>query len=209
MTALFTKHIKKHWVQGKFKRPFQKKDLKELTCYECQGKGHYAKNCPSRPKEESNEEQKPWKKKALVAAWGEDSDKEPVPSSSGKGNCLMENDDEASSQASEVQSSDIFESLRSCEQDQLVKIIRKLSKENATLQDKVDEQEEEISCLRVETSVWYKKLDESENALNETRNQLTLAESMHVNSSMICDKCARGSSGNVNVSSLESMSQVS
>ena len=60
------------------------------------------KNCPSKPKEESKEEQKPWKKKALVAAWGEDSDEEPVPSSSGKGNCLMANDGEASSEGSEV-----------------------------------------------------------------------------------------------------------
>ena len=91
----------------------------------------------------------------------------------------------------------------------MIKIIRRLSKENATLQDKVDEQEEEISCLGVETSVWYKKLDESENSLKRTRNQLVLAESMHANSSRICDRCASGSSGNVNASSPESMSQVS
>ena len=58
-------------------------------------------------------------------------------------------------------------------------------------------------------TVWYKKLDVSENALKETRNQLALAESMHDNSSWICDRCASGSSGNMNASSPESMSQVS
>ena len=63
--------------------------------------------------------------------------------------------------------------------------------------------------MNVENSVWYKKLVVSENALKETRNQLALAKSMHDNSSRICDKCASGSSGNVNVISPENMSQVS
>ena len=121
----------------------------------------------------------------------------------------MVNDGEASSEGSEVSSSNIFEALRSCEQDQLIKIIKRLSKENSTLQDKIDEQEEEISCLGTETSIWYKKLKESENALKETRNQLSLFESMYSNSSRMCDRCTSGSSGNVNVSSPESISQVS
>jgi len=75
------------------------------------------------------------------------------PAALGKGIVSWQMMVKASSQASEVQSSDIFESLRSCEQDQLIKIIKRLSKENATFQDKIDEQEEEISCLGVETSV--------------------------------------------------------
>src|ERR1044071_8451817 len=52
MTALFTKHIKKQFIKRKFKPNFQKKDLKEYVCYQCNKKGHFAKNCPNGSGEE-------------------------------------------------------------------------------------------------------------------------------------------------------------
>lgn len=55
MTALFTKHIKKQFIKRKFKPNFQKKDLKEYVCYQCNKKGHFAKNCPNGSEEEKQE----------------------------------------------------------------------------------------------------------------------------------------------------------
>jgi len=118
MTALFTKHIKKQFIKRKFKPNFQKKDLKEYVCYQCNKKGHFAKNCPNGSGEEKQENKvsqentfsrnKFQKKKALVAAWGSDSEEE---SGSPKGDrCLMARSS-AGSATSEVASNDLSNSL--------------------------------------------------------------------------------------------------
>src|ERR1044071_5428822 len=95
MTALFTKHIKKKFIKRKFKPNFQKKDLKDYVCYQCNKKGHFAKNCPNGSGEEKQENKvtqentfsRNKKKKALVAAWGSEFEEEP---GSPKGErCLM------------------------------------------------------------------------------------------------------------------------
>src|ERR1044071_6627320 len=78
MTALFTKHIKKQFIKRKFKPNFQKKDLKEYVCYQCNKKEHFVKNFPNGSGEDKQENKvsqentfsrnKFQKKKALVAA---------------------------------------------------------------------------------------------------------------------------------------------
>ena len=68
-------------------------------------------------KEESKEDEKPYKKKDFVAAWGKDSNEELSLSGFGKGNCLMKKGDKASSEAFKIQSSNPLDSLINCGQD--------------------------------------------------------------------------------------------
>ena len=112
MIALFTKHIKKQFIKRKFKPNFQKKDLKEYVFYQCNKKGHLAKNCPNGSGEEKKENKvsqentfsrnKFQKKKALVAAWGSDSEEEPKVLEFSQERYLKANGSSAGSATSEV-----------------------------------------------------------------------------------------------------------
>src|ERR1044071_7735858 len=137
MTTLFNKHIKKQFIKRKFKPNFQKRDLKEYVCYQCNKKGHLAKNCPNGSGEEKQENKvsqentfsknKFQKKKALVAAWGSDSKEDPETPHSLQDRCLMARSNVGSA-TFELTSDDLSNSLSDLSKNQLIKIINELGK---------------------------------------------------------------------------------
>ena len=198
MTALFTKNIKKQFMKRKFKPNFQRKDPKEYVCYQCNKKGHFAKNCPNGSGEERQENKvsqentfsrnKFQKKQALVATWGSDSEEDPETPHSLQDRCLMERSN-AGSATSKVASNDLSNSLNDLSKNQLIKIIKELGKENGELQGRITEYEDEVSCFTTENAHWSKKVENLELALTEAKRTNAENKNLHAKSSKICASC--------------------
>src|ERR1044071_4178999 len=66
--VLMTKMVKKFLKKKNFgSAPTTKKDIKDITCFNCQEKGHFAKDC-SKPKQERPSTDG---KRAFLTAWGD------------------------------------------------------------------------------------------------------------------------------------------
>ena len=178
MTALFAKHIKRNFNKGKFRKSFQKKDVKDYSCFNCNEKGHLAKSCPKASSSPKNEGQH-YKKKALIAAWGDESDEELDLNKFQEGACLMAIGDNADSDNSEVSLDDFLSSLSDCSHKQLIKVIKILGKENSTLQEKLTDNEDLFACITAENQVWSKKFEESEKELLHVKDTLAEYELLH------------------------------
>ena len=63
-TAFFTKAFKQIFNKGKLQGNAPRRELKDVVCFNCNEKGHFARNCTKSKTEKSAEKQK-----ALVAAW--------------------------------------------------------------------------------------------------------------------------------------------
>lgn len=140
----------KHFLSNKGKKPTyqaKKKEPKDVTCYNCQGKGHFAKDCKKEKVERPQKEDKrPAKEEkwAFITAWG-DSDNESEGSEPG---CLMENDGGNSDCESEVKVTDLKPDL--LERDDLVALSQFLIEENATYNEHLEDLENETNKLKSE-----------------------------------------------------------
>ena len=104
----------------------------------------------------------------------------------------------------------------------MIKIIKKLGKETSSLQEKLEEYEDEISCLTTENSVWSRKLEETKKllfssskkcdsctALEKELAQLKDSTSMSNVSHVSCDNCTALENELAHVKDFASMSSVS
>ena len=148
---LISKAMKRLWTRNKASPKPSKsgRDMKEVVCYHCQGKGHYAKQCPKKRTEEGS--------KSMVATWDVSNDEED--SSQSDDVCLMAKE---SISSSEVNDSDFSSLLAKKTREQLVSIIEKLGTQVTELNEKLEEKDETIANLIDDNKVWSDKAIELE-----------------------------------------------
>ena len=122
----------------------QKRDLKDIECFNCHEKGHYSSNCPKEKKTEKkpgNEE-----KKAFVAIWGNEGENsgEDEPDYWGEQTCAMaikESTDTDPSEDSEVDPTTFFNSLVNHNKNSLISLIKTMYYDQLKTNEELDKAE--------------------------------------------------------------------
>ena len=166
----------KKFLNNKGKKPQSggsKRDLKTVTCYNCQGKGHFAKDCKKekveRPPKDDKQEAKIAKeeKRAFFTAWG-DSDTD---SEESEPDCLMANADASSDDEDdcEVKVTDLKPEL--IEHDDLVSLANCLIEENSTCNEHLENLEAETKELKTEIHFLKRSLADAEQMVKVAKNE--------------------------------------
>src|ERR1044071_1346644 len=122
----------------------QKRDLKDIECFNCHEKGHYSSNCPK----EKKSEKKPGndEKKAFVAIWGNEGDNlgEDELNYWGEQTCAMEIKEESDtvpSEESEVDPDTFFKSLINHNKNALIALIKNMYYDHLKTNEKLEKAE--------------------------------------------------------------------
>lgn len=149
--VLMTKMVKKFLKKKNFgSAPTTKKDIKDITCFNCQEKGHFAKDC-SKPKQERPSTDG---KRAFLTAWG-DSDEE---QENAMDQCLMGKGDSDDDESIKV--TDIKPEL--LQRSDLVDMVNCLIDDNQTFSVHLEDLEKENKNLLNESKRLTKLLQDKE-----------------------------------------------
>ena len=149
--ALITRAFRKVWKSSRDPQRSSEgnKNAKDVICYHCQRKGHFARNCFKKNAGEAPTPAKE-KKEAMIAAWGE-SDSDGECSFPSKDICLMV---AGGSSDGEVTDFELDSILHSRTKEQLIKAIKSLEEENGNLNLLLEEKNETIPNLVDDNKLW-------------------------------------------------------
>ena len=160
-----SKHFNKHKMPKKEGPKYTEAEMKELTCFKCNKKGHFAKKCTT------GMSSKDMKTKALIgafaSAWDNMSSDDEEPDEEEAYIALedaFENDqvafmamedatvdeEDAPKSENEVTRESMMKSLESCSKTKLIKLIGKIMEESVIMQKRMDELELENENIVVE-----------------------------------------------------------
>ena len=125
------------------------RDIKDVTCFNCNEKGHYSSTCPKPKKQNKSSEDE--EKNAFVAMWGngDESDNEDPEAWSGKMCAMALNDP---SEEPEVNAEAFMDSLVNFDKKSLIALIKDMYSTNLKTQEELANSEDECSSLKEHVS---------------------------------------------------------